>query len=907
MLLCLKLARRMPAACALVIAIAGVFLQAQSVHAAPAPAVAAGVSWLTQQARSDGSYSTSVDVGTAFQSTAEAVRTLRALGHGSELSPAITFLSAELYDGTEYLARKIIATAEAGGDVSNLVTELVARQGVDGGFGEFSGYDSTALDTGFALEALDSAGFADSTVIANALSYLTSHQNADGGFVAADPTASSVYSTAVIAHALQRFQLKFSLGVPIDSAARFLYGQQLAGGGWASTWETALALLATVPVTTDPHLYTNAVQVLTAGQGAAGDWDGSVYNTALAVRALNIQQNASPPVNPTTGALSGRTSDQQSGQPLAGVQVTLSGATTANSVSDANGQFQLAGVAPGQFTLRFDLTGYSSVSQTVTVTTGQVVDIGVVQLTPLPTTTVISGTVTDGVTALPIAGAIVHVTGTGDVSVTTGADGHFQLAVSPGLITLDVSAPGYGDATGTVTSRAGDQLRFSPALTASGTPPNTQTTVAGTVVDDQSGTAIAGATIQLENTTYSATSAADGSFSLAGIVADGYTALVTATGYNSVQMTFAAAAGTQTSLGTLRLTRVAAITSVTLSGAVQDASTGAPIAGARVTVASISSLTGADGRYLLSGITDLQFMVGASANGYVGSTNSFQVAQFGNYATNIPLQPVVSPGVSISQFFPQQPSYPAYAKASLTAQFANNSDQPASLQLVLQIQDASGREIGRIPAVHAALPDAPADSLLAMQANATLSTDFNWSTLDLPPGRYQLTLDAYDLNTLQLLTQRSTAVEVIATQSIPSLVVEPAPLYGNVGASAQIQLTAVIANRSNVPVDLAFTFALKDPNGTAVHSGSSSLTLAPQNAQTSLVVDDFPLLFALAGQYTIDLQVTSAVTPGVISGQKISVAPAIRIDPTESISPTTVVPDGDKRVHVQIQLKGVNP
>jgi protocatechuate 3,4-dioxygenase beta subunit len=886
------------------ILIIATLLGSPSAHAGP---VDAGIAWLTRQAQSDGSYSTPTDVATPFQATSETVRTLRLLGQSSTLAPAESFLGAEPYHGTEYLARKIIATVQAGGSAVPLVTELATHQNTDGGFGELSGYDSNPLDTGFALEALDAAGNADPNVVGNALGYLTSNQHADGGFASVDPSVSTVYATAIASHALQRYQLKFSLGPVIDAASRFLYAQQLAGGGWNTSWETALALLATVPVTTDPHLYANATLALSARQSANGDWDGSVYSTALALRAVNLTQNVTLPTNPSTGTLSGRVADQSSGQPLAGVQVTVSGATTGTATSDSNGQFSVAALSPGQYTVGLTLSGYTSASLTATVAAAQITDTGLTQLAPLPSTTVIFGTVTDSVTSQPIAGAVVQVTGTGNASATTGTNGQFRLAVLPGQVTVTVTATGYGSATGTVDSQAGSQLSFSPALVPVGSPPATQTSLVGKIVDSQSGAAIAGATIQLQNGGLTATSGADGTFSLTNITAGSYSAVITASGYSSVQVSFAVIDATRNDLGTLRLAQTAAVTSVTLSGVVQDAATGTPLSGARVSAGSVTSLTGADGHFLLTGINSLQFTLSAQASGYVGATSTFQVAQFGSYTTNIPLQPVTTPGLSIPQFAPGQPSYPAYAKADLTAQFANTADQPVSLQLVLQIQDEAGNEIGRIPAVHGAVGGAPADSLLTLAANTTLGTDFAWSTLNLPPGRYQLTLDAYDLNSLQLLAQRSTTVEILTTRSIPSLVLDPTPLYANVGANAQVQIKATVANRSNVPVDLAFTFTLVDPNGASVNSGNSTLTLQPQDAQSSVVVATFAYQFAVPGLYAITAQATGVVTPGVISGQKISVAPAIRIDPSESISPTTAVPDGDKRVHVNIQLKGVNP
>jgi len=79
--------------------IAALFL-CTSVQAGP---VDAGVSWLTQQAQRDGSYSTPLEVATSFQATAESVRALRLLGQSSGLA------SAEGFFGCRALSRHRIS------------------------------------------------------------------------------------------------------------------------------------------------------------------------------------------------------------------------------------------------------------------------------------------------------------------------------------------------------------------------------------------------------------------------------------------------------------------------------------------------------------------------------------------------------------------------------------------------------------------------------------------------------------------------------------------------------------------------------------------------------------------------------------------------------------------------------
>lgn len=65
----------------------------------------------------------------------------------------------------------------------------------------------------------------------------------------------------------------------------------------------------------------------------------------------------------TTGKISGRISDKQTGEPLIGVNVVLVG-TVRGAASDYNGYYSILNVIPGEYSLKAMMIGYQSVIQT---------------------------------------------------------------------------------------------------------------------------------------------------------------------------------------------------------------------------------------------------------------------------------------------------------------------------------------------------------------------------------------------------------------------------------------------------------------------------------------------------------------------------------------------------------------
>ncbi|HWU91477.1 MAG TPA: SusC/RagA family TonB-linked outer membrane protein [Kofleriaceae bacterium] len=147
----------------------------------------------------------------------------------------------------------------------------------------------------------------------------------------------------------------------------------------------------------------------------------------------------------------------------------------------------------------------------------------------------ISGSVVDG-DGKPVANATVAVSG-GGPTATTGADGTFKLAkVVATNLTVDVTAEGFTPRQVIVLgARTALQLQVTVVRPPPATPPPPRTI--GGVVNDGNRAPIAGAAVRVRGTELAATTAADGTFSIAGVAPGDVTLDIEAPGQGAGSVT----------------------------------------------------------------------------------------------------------------------------------------------------------------------------------------------------------------------------------------------------------------------------------------------------------------------------------------------------------------------------------
>lgn len=582
--------------------------------------------WLAAQAGSDGAVATPSDGVTPFQATVEALRAFSVLGEsGRPIIPsALQFVNGTSFSSTVYLSDKIVTNSLYDGEVGPLVDELIARQNHDGGFGDKAGYDSTAIDTAIALEALAVAGRADAPALKTSVAFLISFQNADGGW-ADGINASSSYITAVTVSALRYYRNYAGTGSAIDNAKAFLLSRRDANGQWAWHFETALALIALIRTPADAEQLSDSIAGLSAARRPDGSWDGDTYTTAVVLRSLQLAE--SPPSLKQLSSIRGRVIDGDAGYPLDGVAVSISGPSNSALSTKSDGTFLFRQLPAGNYSLQVTSDGYSAVNSTTVTEAGQTTDLGTIQLLKQSgsSTGTILGTITDTATGLPLTGVAVTVPGT-ESAALTGASGSYLISnVSPGAITVTAAKTGYSTASVAIEIVAGGTFVFSSALT----PVAARTTaIQGTVTDAQSGHPVSGVTISLSGTTTAnAVTDAQGSYGISDLTAGDITVNVTAVGYNSVSVPVTVVDGSVLIFSPKLYppgANPSGANGAGVNGVVVDAATGKPLAGAGVSATfgavAKTTVTGATGRFSFSGVTELQGVVRITLTGYADRT-----------------------------------------------------------------------------------------------------------------------------------------------------------------------------------------------------------------------------------------------------------------------------------------------
>lgn len=469
--------------------------------------IAEGERWLAAQA------TTSSRQALDLQTYAESLHTLSLLQTGA--LPAAD-LANLLQDerSTEGLARAAsIAHHQQSGlaVTSSYLTQLLAHQNADGGFGHLAGWQSNPLDTAYVLLALNHTNFISqlssstemsrwSNAVQQALSYLIAQQRTNGSYQVL--SLDQLYVSAYVLSALTPHVAQQSHLIPvIQRLVDFLNAAQVAPAQW-SQHSQGLFIDALVAEALHPYqdafgqnmqtAFRNRVDAL---QQQNGSWNNDPYVTALVLRSL--QQQSTTVQNPIVAGVALTVLDAETGLPLSNATLTAQADSPAaiNGLSDTNGQIILNDLPAGRYSFSLSRDGYIPVTVSVALRQGERINLGALRLSRSANSAVgmIQGTVKDSVTGTVLSGAQVTVVlvdssgqplaGVAPIIVHTTADGTYQVITQqPSAFGIDIRKEGYVPQNGNGQTTAGGVIFFSPTLQ---TTANFSAAISGKVTNEQ--------------------------------------------------------------------------------------------------------------------------------------------------------------------------------------------------------------------------------------------------------------------------------------------------------------------------------------------------------------------------------------------------------------------------------------
>lgn len=254
---------------------------------------------------------------------------------------------------------------------------------------------------------------------------------------------------------------------------------------------------------------------------------------------------------------------------------------------------------------------------------------------PVPTTGGLTGLILASGSSLPIDGAQVQASGPAMGTATTGTDGSIQLTgLVPGVYTVSVSSAGYGSETfQNVQITAGANTDLGTVTLGAN---STSATLTGRITDGATGAALTGVVVSVSGAdALSATTAADGTYTLANLAPGTVTITVTLANYNTVTATATLTTGTVFTFSPTLYASGTTAGSTSLTGLVEDASSKTPIAGATVTVNGTSAVSDANGAFTVDNLVTGSFTASVMAAGYGTASIAGTLAPGANNAGTI--------------------------------------------------------------------------------------------------------------------------------------------------------------------------------------------------------------------------------------------------------------------------------
>ena len=654
-----------------------------------------------------------------------------------------------------------------------------------------------------------------------------------------------------------------------------------------------------------------------------------VLNQNLVASSLNsIPQSGTQP----TGSIRGVVTDSSTGLPIEFVAVTVKDANTnaalAYRQTASDGSYDISGLSPGDIVIAVNKTGFLSAEASGSLMAGNVLVFnpglvpvgsdpatgtgGNVTQEPLantPTEASVQGVITDLETSLPLAGVNVSITGINSVTTTTAVDGSYSFTgLTPGDITITASLQNYLDVTADGNAAAGNTIVFSPQMSPVNYVGNENGQIIGQVVDTITQDALRFVTVRAVNNINEVTVSTllDGSFQLDNVPPGEYLISFERTGYVTRSYSALVTSGGVTDLQTIELDL--AINKVTLFGQLVDQLTNEPIDGANVSIVgtATSTLTDANGQYLVEDLDPGTMTLTFSATGYNSQTIISSFTQGGQYEVNRSLSPASGTGLDLNFLMTNQTVYEAYTTASIEAVVANTGS-PIEAMIRFTLLDEQDKVVAEFNGTRQG-SDNP-QIQFAIDEIVSLSAEFN--TANLVPGNYRIIGRVEVGNQMvgpatAILDERLTDFSIAETRRVGSIKLVSLPAFSAVGVNETLNVHLTLSNHSNVDLP-GFTigYRLLDPDGLEIrNSNSISLPLDAEETTYSLVLETFDHQFTKSGSYSLTVYSSPSIEVVDTELGSIEVAPGLHIEINQSVTPMTVTPDEDQRVRINIRLEG---
>ena len=499
--------------------------------------IAGGLQWLQARDSASGVHR-NTDLANAADTNAETFITAALLSESARIPGTVALAAIESDETLLSLARLARNRLDLGQSAATQLETLLAAQQSDGGFPALQGLQSEPLTTAWVLSVLDRAGRGGQTEASRALGYLIEVQQADGGWLAAPSNASHVVPTAQIAQVLHVYRNRFVLTQPIARALTFLQTAQQPTHTFGEAFETAYALNALVTLGVERTSLQPVATSLAATQAADGSFENDAFVTALALHALwQFDQTV---VEPQQAGLTGRVLSAETGLPIGGATLSLSGVGTATLISNDTGRLQSSTLLAGAYSASLSFPGMRTIDFQVSLANGRILDLGDLRMyqgSGGANLALVRGRITDAASGAPLPGALIRIEQP-PMQVTSGADGSYQiLQVPAGHIRIVVSAAGHSSRFGEVDVEAGSIIEFSAALQVEEN--SGGATIRGTIVDGVSGSPLAGVSVAvIAGAPAVATSTdASGNYSLLSEASPLATIVATLADYDTVMIT----------------------------------------------------------------------------------------------------------------------------------------------------------------------------------------------------------------------------------------------------------------------------------------------------------------------------------------------------------------------------------